>query len=175
MKTILGIDPGSRLAGYGVVTLQNKQPIYVASGVIRLESDSLEQRLTVLYSSVQQLLAEFKPDEAAIEKVFVGKSADSALKLGQARGVALLALAQAEIPLQEYAPRSIKHTVTGSGAADKQQVIDMVVRTLNLNASPSSDAADALAIALCHAYSENFQRVVRSQQTEQKQKLGEPG
>lgn len=164
MKTILGIDPGSRIAGYGLITVCDNKPCYLASGVIRLEDESLQQRLIVLHASIQKLLAEFSPVEAAIEKVFVGKSADSALKLGQARGVALLALAQANIPVQEYAPRSIKHTVTGSGSADKQQMIDMVVRTLNLDASPSADAADALAIALCHAYSATFHNALRAQE-----------
>ncbi len=166
MSVVLGIDPGSRVAGYGVITVNNKKPEYIASGVIRLESASLRERLVTLHASVQQLLAEFNPQEAAIEKVFVGKSADSALKLGQARGVALLALAQADIPVQEYAPRSIKHTVTGSGAADKTQMIDMVVRTLKLDNRPSPDAADALAIALCHAYSANFQRVLVAQEAD---------
>lgn len=173
MKIILGIDPGSRIAGYGLITFNDKKPHYLASGVIRLEDESLQQRLVVLHTSVNQLLAEYNPVEAAIEKVFVGKSADSALKLGQARGVALLALAQANIAVHEYAPRSIKHTVTGSGSADKQQMIDMVVRTLNLDAAPSADAADALAIALCHAYSANFQSALNAQK--QKYELGEPG
>lgn len=164
MTVILGIDPGSRVTGYGVVQLENKKPRYIASGVIRLEDESLQQRLVVLHAGIKQLLSEYQPTAAAIEKVFVGKSADSALKLGQARGVALLALAQANILVDEYAPRTIKHTVTGSGAADKTQIVDMVVQTLSLSSRPATDAADALAIALCHAYSANFQRVLRTQE-----------
>jgi len=164
VSVILGVDPGSRVAGYGVIKLENKKPFYIASGVIRLKSESLQQRLVVLHEGLMQLLDQYQPSAAAIEKVFVGKSADSALKLGQARGVALLALAQANIPLMEYAPRTIKHTVTGSGAADKTQIVDMVVQTLSLASRPGTDAADALAIALCHVYSANFQRVLHTQE-----------
>ena len=160
MTTIIGIDPGSRVTGYGVITQADRQVSFIASGVIRLESSNQGERLNVLFESLSDLLKEYQPNESAIEKVFVGKSADSALKLGQARGVALLALQRAGLSVAEYAPRKIKQTVTGSGGADKTQINDMVVRSLRLNGRPSADAADALAIALCHAYSANFQRVL---------------
>lgn len=161
MSKILGIDPGSRICGYGVVEQQGRQSIYVTSGIIRLSQTDFSARLGELFESLQQILQLHQPEQAAIEKVFVGKSADSALKLGQARGVALLALHQYGLEIAEYSPRTIKQAVTGSGAADKTQICDMVVRSLGLNGKPTADAADALAIALCHAYSANFQHVLR--------------
>ncbi len=160
MAIIIGIDPGSRLCGYGLVDSSASEPSYVASGIIRLNEKAMVDRLALLFESLETLTSQYQPQQAAIEKVFVGKSADSALKLGQARGVALLALARSGIPLAEYSPRSIKQTVTGSGSADKRQVTDMVVRCLSLNAAPPEDAADALAIALCHAYSARYQRAI---------------
>ncbi len=155
MSIILGIDPGSRTTGYGVITMGDggTQPSYVASGCIRLPQKDLSTRLGIIFSSIGELIAEFSPEQAAIEQVFVGKNANSALKLGHARGAAMLAISVADIPLAEYAARSVKQAVTGSGAADKIQVQDMIVRLLKLNKSPAEDAADALAIALCHAYS----------------------
>lgn len=161
MSIILGIDPGSRVTGYGLIRHEGGQSTYIASGVIRLNAERMTERLDQLFQSLENIVIEYTPAEAAIEKVFVGKSADSALKLGQARGVALLALTRAGLTVAEYAARSIKQTVTGSGAADKMQVSDMVVRTLELSGRPSTDASDALAIALCHAYSANFQRVLQ--------------
>ena len=161
MSIILGIDPGSRVTGYGLIECSGNTIGYVASGVIRLQQTDMVARLDQLYTSLGELLVMHSPTEAAVEKVFVGKSADSALKLGQARGVAMLALARADLAIAEYAPRAIKQAVTGSGAADKRQVCDMVMRNLSLSGMPSSDASDALAIALCHAYSANFQRVLQ--------------
>lgn len=159
MSIILGIDPGSRVTGYGVIDTGtgrgSVQPKYLASGCIRMDGGDIAPRLVTIYQSIAQLINQYSPDQAAIEQVFVGKSASSALKLGHARGAAMLAVSIVEIPLAEYAARSIKQAVAGSGAADKKQVQDMVVKLLRLNKSPAADAADALAVALCHAYSDN--------------------
>ncbi|MBT8138431.1 MAG: crossover junction endodeoxyribonuclease RuvC [Gammaproteobacteria bacterium] len=161
MSTILGIDPGSRVTGYGLLNVAGGQTHYIASGCINLSAGlSMADRLQHLFESLQHLIAEYQPGCTAIEQVFVGKNASSALKLGQARGVALLAASLAALPVFEYAPRAIKQSVAGTGAADKAQVQSMVVRLLKLNGTPASDAADALAVALCHAHSMRFQRAV---------------
>jgi crossover junction endodeoxyribonuclease RuvC len=172
MTKILGIDPGSRLTGYGIIEVDcntsvaiNKKPRYLASGRIRLESESMPERLAQLFDSLKSLFADYQPDEVAIEQVFFGKNASSALKLGQARGVAMLVPALHAVPLSEYSPRSIKQTVTGSGAADKKQVQDMIMMLLNLQSRPAVDASDALAIALCHAQHRQF--VSHSEQAQQ--------
>lgn len=153
MSIILGIDPGSRVTGYGVIESIRGRQRYVASGNIRLPNSSLSARLEVLYQNLQGLIAEYTPASVGVEQVFVGKSAGSALKLGHARGIALLVPQLAKIPVYEYSARTVKQAVTGTGAADKEQVQSMVVRLLSLNSKPSSDAADALAVALCHSYS----------------------
>ena len=155
MSIILGIDPGSRVTGYGVIRLVGRQPQYLASGCIRLKPTDMSARLTIIYDSLGELLAQYRPDSAAIEQVFVGSNASAALKLGHARGAAMLALGHAGIPFAEYAARAVKQAVAGSGAADKVQVQKMVVRLLSLNKAPAADAADALAIALCHAHRDN--------------------
>ena len=155
MSIILGIDPGSRITGYGLIQVEKTQATYVASGCIRMPTDDLPARLLTIYQNVGELIRQYAPSQAAIEQVFVGKSVSSALKLGHARGAAILAIAEADLPLGEYAPRTIKQAVAGTGAADKEQVQAMVVRLLGLNRSPSADAADALAVALCHSYSDN--------------------
>ena len=155
MSIILGIDPGSRITGYGLIQVEKTQATYVASGCIRMTTDDLPARLLTIYQNVGELIRQYAPSQAAIEQVFVGKSVSSALKLGHARGAAILAIAEADLPLGEYAPRTIKQAVAGTGAADKEQVQAMVVRLLGLNRTPSADAADALAVALCHSYSDN--------------------
>lgn len=153
MSVIIGVDPGSRVTGYGVIDDSGRQPIYVASGVIKVADQPFPRRLKTIYQSISDLIREYAPQQFAIEQVFVGKSASSALKLGHARGVAILAAEMAGLEISEYAARSIKQAVSGSGAADKQQMQDMIVRLLNLNSQPTSDSADALSVALCHAYS----------------------
>ena len=155
MGLILGIDPGSRVTGYGLVDVGARKPRYVASGCIRLREASLQLRLQTLYQSVQTLCDQYQPQYAAIEQVFVGRGADAALKLGHARGVAMLGLANAGLDVQEYAARRVKQAVAGSGAADKTQVQSMVCRLLSLEKTPPEDAADALAVALCCAFSDN--------------------
>lgn len=150
---ILGIDPGSRLTGYGVLDVSGAAPRYVASGCIRLRLDGdLAQRLAQVYAGISELVAVHRPGEFAIEQVFMSKNADSALKLGQARGVAIVCAANHGLPVHEYGPRQIKQAVTGSGRADKVQVQHMVTAILALSGVPQADAADALAIALTHAY-----------------------
>jgi len=150
---ILGIDPGSRITGYGVVEMQGARSRCVAYDVIKLPEGPLEQRLLRLLTGLRAVIAEHRPDEVAMEQVFVRRNVASALVLGQARGAALCAVAEAGLPLHEYAPASIKQAIAGSGRAEKPQVQRMVKVLLNLPAVPAEDAADALACALCHAHS----------------------
>jgi len=149
---ILGIDPGSRITGYGVLDVTRSTPRYVASGCIRTQADDLAQRLAQIYAGIAELIAVHCPGEFAIEQVFMSKNADSALKLGQARGTAIVCAANHGLPVNEYGPRQIKQAVTGSGNADKTQVQHMVAAILGLDGMPQADAADALAIALTHAH-----------------------
>ncbi|BFU59283.1 MULTISPECIES: crossover junction endodeoxyribonuclease RuvC [Rodentibacter] len=153
MAIILGIDPGSRLTGYGVIRQQGKQLEYLGSGVIRTAVDDLPTRLKHIYAGVSEIIIQFKPQMFAIEQVFMAKNADSALKLGQARGTAIVAAVNHNLPVFEYAARLVKQTVVGTGAADKMQVQEMVTRLLKLSDKPQIDAADALAIAITHAHS----------------------
>ncbi|MGB0836103.1 MAG: crossover junction endodeoxyribonuclease RuvC [Psychrobium sp.] len=152
MSIILGIDPGSRVTGYGVIKKQGNKLSYVASGCIRISEKELPQRLKQVFDGVTQLVETYKPDEFAIEQVFMARNADSALKLGQARGVAIVAAMNASIPVAEYAARLVKQAVVGTGAATKDQVGHMVTQMLKLSAQPQEDAADGLAIAICHAH-----------------------
>jgi crossover junction endodeoxyribonuclease RuvC len=172
MAIILGIDPGSRVTGYGVIDANSGKPRYLASGCIRLPKQSMAARLAIIFNELGELIAQYQPEQVAIERVFVGKSADSALKLGHARGVAMLAATLADIPVEEYAARTIKQAVAGSGAADKQQIQAMVVRLLQLNAEPAEDAADALAAALCWVYKSNFKRYIDQQNRPQHAAVG---
>jgi len=149
---ILGVDPGSRLTGYGLIEVQGPRQRCIVHDVIRLPQAPLEQRLLVLVAGLRALIAEHRPDEVAMEQVFVRRNVASALVLGQARGAALVAVAEAGLPLHEYAPASIKQAIGGSGRAEKPQIQKMVRLLLNLPALPAEDAADALACALCHAH-----------------------
>lgn len=157
MTIILGIDPGSRLTGYGVIQLSGRTISYLGSGCIRTASSEMPIRLQRIYAGISEIILQFKPDMFAIEQVFMSKNADSALKLGQARGSAIVAAVNQELPVFEYAARLVKQTVTGTGAADKKQVQHMVTRLLHLSASPQADAADALAIAITHAHHFKYQ------------------
>tara|TARA_B100001094_G_scaffold297418_1_gene320491 strand:- start:7727 stop:8245 length:519 start_codon:yes stop_codon:yes gene_type:complete len=150
MALILGIDPGSRITGYGLIQTTGRHIQYVASGCIRMTDQSLPLRLKQIFDGVRQLIEQFQPHEFAIEQVFMSKNADSALKLGHARGAALVAATHANLPTAEYAARAIKQSVVGTGAADKKQVQHMVMQILKLAKSPQADAADALAVAICH-------------------------
>lgn len=150
---ILGLDPGSLRTGYAVVQVDGPRVAYLASGAIRAQGESLAERLQEIFAGVDRLTQEFKPDEVAIERVFMHRNADSALKLGQARGAALSATFAVRPRVFEYAPREVKLAVVGTGAAQKDQVQLMVTRLLNIAGPLGADAADALAIALCHAHS----------------------
>lgn len=150
---IVGVDPGSRATGYGVIESAGGRSRCIAHGVIRLDQDTLPQRLLALLQELRQLLLEHRPQEVAMEEVFVRRNVASALVLGQARGAAICAVAEAGLPLHEYAPASIKLAVAGNGRAEKPQIQQMVKVLLNLPAAPTADAADALACALCHAHS----------------------
>ena len=147
---ILGIDPGSRLTGYGVIQIQGNQSFYLDSGCVRTTADNAAGRLQQIFTGLQQVILQFAPKEAAIEQIFLHQNPNSALKLGQARGAAIAAL---NIPIAEYTARQVKQSVVGYGAAKKEQVQHMVSRLLNIAHDLQADAADALAIALCHAHS----------------------
>jgi len=148
---ILGIDPGSRITGYGVINSDGYDASYITSGCIKTGDEALPQRLAIIYSGIQELLVQYKPQEVAIESVFMHRNADSALKLGQARGAAICAVVNRALSINEYSPTEIKQSVVGRGNAAKEQVQHMVQVLLNLSASPAPDAADALAVAVCHA------------------------
>jgi crossover junction endodeoxyribonuclease RuvC len=149
---ILGLDPGSLRTGYAVVQVDGPRISYLVSGAIRTSGGSLAERLQDIFAGVDQLTSEFRPDEVAIERVFMHRNADSALKLGQARGAALSGTFAARPRVYEYAPREVKLAVVGTGAAQKDQVQLMVKKLMNIAGPLAEDAADALAIALCHAH-----------------------
>jgi crossover junction endodeoxyribonuclease RuvC len=150
---ILGIDPGLRTTGFGVIDRQGNKLTYIASGTIKTPDADLPQRLKTIFSSVAEVIAAYTPDCAAIEKVFVNVNPQSTLLLGQARGAAICALVQADLPVAEYTALQVKQAVVGQGKAQKQQVQDMVQRLLSLSGMPGTDAADALGVAICHAHS----------------------
>lgn len=153
---IIGIDPGTNVMGYGVLGVKNRRPSMVAMGVIELHrQDSHYLRLRHIYDRVLGLVESFLPDEMAIEAPFFGKNVQSMLKLGRAQGVAMAAALSRDIPICEYEPRKIKQAITGSGAASKEQVREMLRRILAIpaeNILPQLDATDALGAALCHFY-----------------------
>jgi crossover junction endodeoxyribonuclease RuvC len=148
---ILGLDPGSRRTGFGVIECRGEQLLPLAHGCLNLAAAAPAARLRLIFEGLRRLLTEHAPLEVAVERVFVSRNADSALKLGQARGAALCAIPQG-VPVFEYAPRAIKLAVVGSGAAEKFQVAHMVRTLLALRERPGADAADALAVAVCHAH-----------------------
>jgi crossover junction endodeoxyribonuclease RuvC len=149
---ILGLDPGSLRTGFGVIDCQAGTLRVVAQGCIATAGGPLADRLRIIHARVSELIAEHMPQEIAVERVFLAKNADSALKLGQARGAALAAIPQA-LGVHEYAPRAIKLAVVGVGGAEKAQVAHMVKQLLRLDVKLTADAADALAVAICHANS----------------------
>lgn len=155
VSIILGIDPGSRLTGYGVIKQNGRNFTYLGSGCIKAiaAGDDLASRLQTIFAGVSELILQFQPDMFAIEQVFMAKNPDSALKLGQARGAAIVAATNNGLTIAEYSARQIKQSVVGTGAADKAQVQHMVKTILKLPGTPQADAADALAVALCHAHS----------------------
>jgi len=150
---ILGIDPGLRTTGFGVIHKQGHQLFYVASGTIKTAEADLPQRLKTILDGVAEIVGTYRPDCAAIEKVFVNVNPQSTLLLGQARGAAICALVGAELRVAEYTALQIKQAVAGHGKAQKAQVQEMVQRLLKLSGLPGTDAADALGVAICHAHS----------------------
>ena len=152
MSIILGIDPGSRITGYGVIRMLAGRMEYLGSGCIRTSGESLTPKLKQIYDGVSEVFQQFKPELFAIEQVFMARNPDSALKLGQARGAAIVAAANAGLVVAEYSARQVKQSVVGHGGADKEQVQHMVCQLLKLPGTPQADAADALAVALCHGH-----------------------
>ena len=150
---ILGIDPGLRITGFGVIEKHGNQLVYVASGCIKSnDKESLPERIKTLFAGISEVIATYAPNQAAVEKVFVNVNPQSTLLLGQARGAALSALVHAGLPVAEYTALQVKQAVVGQGKAAKGQVQHMVIRLLELPGAPNADAADALACAICHAH-----------------------
>jgi len=156
MTRILGIDPGSIITGYGIIDIDGNHARHITHGSIRVSGDELPEKLRHIFNQVTWLVGEFHPEELAIEKVFMHKNADSALKLGQARGTAITACALQDVRVFEYTANQIKQATVGRGHAAKQQVQHMIKVLLCLERPPQADAADALAVALCHAHTRAF-------------------
>ncbi len=158
MTFIVGIDPGSRKTGYGIIKQEKAKVIFVDAGVIYTKVADMPGRIACIFKKLSEILSQHELNEnnakAAIEQVFVAKNPDSALKLGQARGAAIAALTMNNLNVCEYSARQIKQAVSGYGAADKEQVSKMVQLLLKLDFVPQEDAADALACAICHAYAD---------------------
>ena len=152
MTLILGIDPGSRITGYGIIRDTGRGCEYVASGCIRTGSGELPERLNAVFAGISQIIETYQPTTMGIEQVFMARNADSALKLGQARGAAIVAGVQAQLSVSEYSATQVKSAVAGSGRAAKEQVQLMVMHLLKLTKKPQIDASDALAIAICHMH-----------------------
>ena len=153
---LLGIDPGLRVTGYGVIDKIGQQLTYVASGVVRTDTGELPGRIKIIFDGVSEVLAQFRPDASAIEKVFVNVNPQSTLLLGQARGAAICAAVAAGLPVREHTALQVKQAVVGYGKASKEQVQMMVQRLLGLAAVPSADAADALACAVCDLHADSM-------------------
>ncbi len=156
MARILGIDPGSLVTGYGVIDSEGQKIKYVACGCVRTDGGEFTERLKIIYRDIGAIVQSFSPDEIAVERAFVHKNADSALKLGQARAAAICGTLVKDVPLYEYSPREVKLSVVGKGGAGKEQVQHMVKVLLGLKGELQADSADALAIALCHAHGRNL-------------------
>lgn len=152
MSIILGIDPGSKITGYGVIHYDKSHINHLGSGCIDTQKNNSYIRLKLIYAGVNRIITQFQPSCCAIEQIFVAINPDSALKLGQARGAAIVAVMNNEIPLFEYSAKKVKQAVVGNGAAEKYQVQYMVRKLLNLPSNPQVDAADALAIAITHCH-----------------------
>lgn len=151
MAIILGIDPGSRVTGYGLIHSVGNKFEYIDCGCIRTETPTQPERLKIIFESLCDIIERHSPQQAAIEDIFMGKNASSALKLGQARGSAMVACLSHDLPLEEYSARKVKQAVVGAGGADKTQVQHMVKALLSISDNIAEDAADALAVAICHA------------------------
>lgn len=158
MVSVLGVDPGSRCTGYGIIQDGAKGPVLVTYGCIRTETDHFPERLKQIYDGIYRVVREHHPDELAIEQVFMSKNADSALKLGQARGAAICGGMAAGLPVYEYAARQVKLALVGKGSAEKSQVQHMVRFMLGVKEVLPADASDALGVAMCHIHHRQTQR-----------------
>lgn len=152
MTRILGIDPGSRITGFGIIDVAGTTVTYVGSGCVRISNGALPERLKIIFEGIIEIIETYQPAEMVIEQVFMHRNADTALKLGQARGAAICAGVTQALPVHEYAPAQIKQAMVGKGNATKEQIQHMVKVLLKLPTSPQADAADALAAALCHCH-----------------------
>ena len=161
---ILGIDPGSRFTGFGIIEAHGDRVKCVTHGVIKTGGGDFPQRLGIIFSGLQELIGEYQPDQVAVESVFISRNPNSALKLGQARGAALCAAIAGGKPVAEYSPRSVKQAIVGKGGADKVQVKHMVSVLLQMKEDIAEDAADALAVALCHQHTQQTQDRIRKLQ-----------
>ena len=164
MTRVLGIDPGSRVTGYGVIETDGVRSRHLGSGCIRTTSGDFPARLGEIFSDLRTVLTEWQPQEVAIEQVFVSRNAATALKLGQARGAAICAVVTLDIPLFEYTPAAVKQGLVGNGRAEKEQVQHMVRVILGMQESMALDQSDALAVALCHAHSNATRRQIEGAQ-----------
>lgn len=163
MITILGIDPGSRITGYGLISSSGQRHQFVDCGCIYTDGESFPARLQQIYAGINNLIQQYSPQEFAIEQVFMHQNASSALKLGQARGAAIVAGANHGLLAAEYSARQVKQSIVGYGAAKKDQIQHMICQILKLKEAPSTDAADALAIAMTHAHMRHSMHPVLSQ------------
>ena len=154
MAIILGIDPGSRVTGYGLINAVGNKLEYVGCGCIRTQTQDFPQRLQIIHAELVKVIEQFSPQQSAVEEVFMGRNASAALKLGHARGAAMVACLSNQLPLAEYSARKVKQAVVGHGAADKAQVQHMVKALLSISDNIAEDAADALAVAICHAHTQ---------------------
>lgn len=149
---VLGIDPGSRITGYGIIEVSGGESRYIDCGCIRAGDGALPQRLKIIFQSLTEIIADARPDAVAIESVFMNRNADSALKLGRAQGAAMCAAVSQDLEVTEYTPAQVKQAVVGKGNAAKEQIQHMVKILLGLSKSPQADASDALAVALTHIH-----------------------
>jgi crossover junction endodeoxyribonuclease RuvC len=154
MKRILGIDPGSRRTGFGIIEIDHKDVRYIISGCVRTTEKDLPTRLQQIFEGIHSVVKEYKPNEAAIEQVFMHRNANAALVLGQARGAAMCAALTQNLPIAEYSAKQIKQAIVGYGAAAKHQVQRMVQELLMVRGDIQEDAADALAVSICHHHSQ---------------------
>ena len=161
-RTVLGIDPGTATLGYGIVTIDGDGTHYRGCGALTTSAAApLPERLLQLHRGLREIIAEFAPTEVAVEQLFFSRNVTTAIAVGQARGVALLAVAEAGLPVAEYSPPQVKQAVVGDGRADKERVQEMVRLILGLDRRPEpDDAADGLALAICHANSRHFRERV---------------
>ncbi len=164
-RRILGIDPGSRQTGIGVIDTDGQRTLHVFSTCLRLGDAPFPERLGKIFTEITAIIQQYQPNEMAIENVFVSNNAAAALKLGQARGAAICAGVTSGLPVLEYSPKEIKQATVGKGAADKAQVQHMVKYLLNLHGKLQADAADALAIALCHAHTSHLKMRIAAAQS----------